>query len=98
MYAVIFEAEAVDLGEEYQQLSARMRKLAMDQYGCRGVSSVTEGERKITISYWDSLEQIREWKQNSEHLAAQQLGKSRFFREYRAQVVEIIREYGFDSN
>jgi heme-degrading monooxygenase HmoA len=97
MYAVIFETEARNLGNEYQQLSSHLRELAFEQYGCRGLTSATEGNKKITISYWDSLESIRNWKQNNEHLQAQALGKEKFFEKYRIQVVEILREYEYSN-
>lgn len=94
MYAVIFKAEISELDEEYSATAERLRDLAMSQYGCREFCSYTEGKNEIAISYWDSEAQIREWKQNMEHLSAQAKGRTRWYKSYSIQVVEILREYG----
>ena len=74
-----------------------MRARAMEQYGCVDFVSVTEGDDEIAISYWRTLEQIQQWKQDEAHLKAQQLGKSRWYQSYRIEVVELVREYGADD-
>ncbi|WP_428035350.1 antibiotic biosynthesis monooxygenase family protein [Amphritea sp.] len=93
MYAVIFRAEVAQLDEEYSQMATRMRELALQEYGCLEFTAVTEGANEIAISYWDSLEQIRAWKQNAEHLTAQAKGRSHWYSAYRVQIVEVVREY-----
>ena len=93
MYAVIFRAEIARLDEEYSQMAARMRELAIQEYGCLEFTSVTEGNSEIAVSYWSSKEQISAWKQNAEHLVAQQKGRSQWYASYRVQVVEVVREY-----
>ena len=94
MYAVIFTAEVNQVDEEYSRTAKRMRELAQEKYGCTEFVSVTEGKKEISISYWQSEEQIRQWKQDSEHLLAQQLGRSTWYNSYKVQVVEVVREYG----
>jgi heme-degrading monooxygenase HmoA len=54
-----------------------MVELASEQPGFLGVESVRE-DLGITVSYWESLEAIRNWKRNAEHLEAQRLGKERW--------------------
>lgn len=93
MYAVIFKATINELGEAYSKTALRMRELAMSEYGCSEFVSVTEGEQEISISYWKELKDITEWRNNHEHIAAQELGKSEWYKSYDVQVVEIIREY-----
>lgn len=94
MYAVIFQAEIARLDQRYFDTVKRLRQLAMDQYGCLDFLSVAEGNTEITISYWESQEQIRHWKQNADHLWAQEAGKTQWYKSYRVQVVEIVRQYG----
>ena len=94
MYAVIFRAEINRLDRRYSQMASRMRDLAVSKYGCKEFVSVTEGVKEIAVSYWDDQEQIKQWKADSEHLAAQELGKSVWYKSYQVQIVEIIREYG----
>lgn len=97
MYAVIFKAQIAKLDPAYHDTAKRMRELAENQYGCRGFISLFEGEQEIAISYWESLEQIQQWKNDAEHLQAQALGKSKWYKSYQIDVVEIIRQYGHTS-
>lgn len=93
MYAVIFKAEAKELDKEYYAMAQKMRKLALTRYGCTDFTAVTDSSNEIAISYWSDLESIKNWKQDPEHLAVQELGKSTWYKSYTVQVVEIIREY-----
>lgn len=93
MYAVIFRAEIGAIDEVYAQMASQLRQLAETSYGCTEFISVTEGTTEIAISYWDNEEQIERWRQDSEHLVAQKLGRSTWYRNYQVQIVKIIREY-----
>jgi heme-degrading monooxygenase HmoA len=92
MYAVIFRAELNELDDNYSATAARMRERAMSTYGCTEFVSVMEGSQEIAISYWRTLDEIHRWKQDAEHVAAQKLGRSRWYKSYHVQVVEIVRE------
>ncbi len=94
MYAVIFRAEINELDETYAEMAARMRDLAINKYGCVEFTAVTEGKQEIAISYWDNQDQIKVWKQDPEHREAQKLGRSKWYKSYQVQVVEVIRDYG----
>jgi heme-degrading monooxygenase HmoA len=52
-----------------------------------------EGHQEIAVSYWESRQQIRAWKNDPEHKAAQEMGRRKWYRSYRVQVVEILRDY-----
>lgn len=93
MFAVIFRAELATLDPDYADMAARMRTLAVEKYGCRGISVATEGNQEIAISYWDSEAQIQAWKHDPEHQAAKKLGQSKWYRTYTVQIVEVLREY-----
>ncbi len=93
MFAVIFRAKVAELGEEYNQTAERLRQLAIEKYGCTEFTSVAGTEEEIAISYWETDEQIKLWKNDAEHIASQELGKSNWYRWYKVQVAEIIREY-----
>ena len=93
MYAVIFKAEINKLDSRYSEMASRMRELAINKYGCTEFISVTEGTQEIAISYWQDQEQIKRWKQDSEHLVAQELGSSIWYKSYKVQILEILREY-----
>lgn len=93
MYAVIFKAKTNVLNDAYFETASKMRKLAINSYGCSEFISVTEGDQEISISYWNSMDDISNWKKNSEHLVAQELGKKSWYESYHVEIVEILREY-----
>ncbi len=74
-----------------------MRKLATSKYGCKEFTSAIEDKYEIAVSYWDTEEQIQEWKNDPEHLAAQEKGKSKWYKSYQVQIVNIAREYGSNT-
>ena len=93
MYAVIFRSKTKKLDDSYFEMAKRMRELAINEYGCLEFTAVTEGVNEIAISYWESLEQIKKWKQNSEHLVAQRLGQEKWYEDYSVEIVEVIDRY-----
>ena len=97
MYAVIFKAKIGRIDREYTEASKRMRRLAREKYGCVEFSVATEGDEEIAISYWESEEQIKSWKNDPEHLEVQEKGKSKWYRSYQVQVVKILRSYAVNT-
>ena len=93
MYAVIFRAEINELNESYLKMANRMRELAIKDYNCIEFTSCFEGNYEIAISYWHDKEAIRTWKNDPEHLEAQELGKSKWYKSYHVQVVEVLNQY-----
>ena len=51
----------------------------------------------ITVSYWDSLEAIRNWKDVPSHAAVQVKGKQTFYERYEVRVCTVERGYKFPS-
>jgi heme-degrading monooxygenase HmoA len=93
LFVVIFQAKVRSVDSEYSTVAARLRELALGQFGCLDFQAVTEGENEIALSYWPNEASILAWKSYSEHLMAQQLGRERWYESYTVQVAEIIREY-----
>lgn len=71
-----------------------MVELAQQQPGYLGHESARDG-LGITVSYWKSLEDIRNWKMNTEHLLAQQNGKQKWYSQYKTRICLVERDYGF---
>ena len=92
-FAVIFTAELSDDLQGYEASASGIRALAARQPGFLGINAVTEGPSEITVSYWESAEAIRAWKQHPEHIRAQQLGRRRWYRHYEVRVCRIERAY-----
>ncbi|TAJ93677.1 MAG: antibiotic biosynthesis monooxygenase [Gammaproteobacteria bacterium] len=93
MYAVIFRATIGQLDPDYDSTAGRLRQLAFSRYNCRDFVSFSEGKQELSISWWDSLDDIRSWREDPEHQAAQALGRERWYEDYRIEVVEVLREY-----
>ena len=93
MFVVIFRARIKHLDPEYYSVAKHMRELALSQFGCLEFQAVCEGDDEVALSYWPSLEHIRAWKNHGEHLAAQQLGKEKWYAAWSVQIAEIVREY-----
>ena len=93
MYAVIFKAEINKIDGSYSAMAKRMRELALNEYGCIEFNATTEGNNEIAISYWNTKEEITEWKKNKEHLKAQELGKNKWYKNYSVEIVEVINKY-----
>lgn len=95
-YAVIFTSERTDVGDGYADTTARMLELAATQPGYLGVESARDG-LGITVSYWASLEAIADWKQNTEHLAAQEKGRTTWYSVYKTRICRVERDYEFSN-
>ena len=92
MFAVIFRATVAELDDEYRQTAQRLKTLAFEKYGCREFVSVTEGDEEIAISWWDSERQIRDWKNDPEHRAAQRRGGEKWYRSWSIDVCDVRRK------
>jgi len=96
VYVVIFRAEIARLDAEYEEMAARMRDLAISQYGCREFVISTEGNQELALSYWDNEDQIKVWRNNAEHLLAQSKGQNKWYSTYTVEVAEVVRSYSMD--
>lgn len=92
-YAVIFTTKRTEGDNGYAAMADRMVELAAAQEGFLGIESARE-DLGITVSYWASLEAIRAWKQNAEHLQAQRLGRESWYADFTLRVARVERDYG----
>ncbi len=93
MFVVIFRARIRQPDEEYSRTAARLRELALTEFGCVEFQTLTEGQDEVALSYWPSEENIRAWKSHPEHLQAQKMGRERWYESYSVQVASISRQY-----
>ena len=94
-YAVIFTSVTNEITEGYEEMARLMEELAKKQEGFLGIESVRNAIG-ITVSYWKDLDSIRKWKQNTEHLKAQQKGRSEWYKSYTTRIALVEREYTFE--
>ncbi|WP_199415175.1 antibiotic biosynthesis monooxygenase family protein [Chitinophaga silvisoli] len=95
-YAVIFTSLRTDVEDGYKDTATLMVELAETQPGYLGVESARDGVG-ITVSYWESLEAIRNWKQQADHLIAQKLGREKWYAQYKTRICLVERDYGFEK-
>lgn len=93
-YAVIFTSLRTDVDNGYESTADRMVELAQQQPGYLGHESA-RNEIGITVSYWESVEAIKNWKKNAEHLMAQQKGREEWYANYKTRICVVERDYEF---
>ena len=94
-YVVAFTNQRSDQDAQgYAQMAQRMVELAAQQPGYLGVESVRDASGfGITLSYWDSLAHIAQWKNNAEHQIAQAKGKSDWYEAFFTRIAKVERAY-----
>ena len=95
-YAVIFTSIHTINIEGYSEMSEKMEQLAKQQPGYISMDSAKD-RIGITVSYWESLDDIKNWKEQTEHLRAQQKGRMDWYSWYQVRICKVEREYGFDK-
>src|SRR5262245_31615944 len=93
MLIVVFRARIRRLDEQYGKVAARMRELALTQFGCVAFHSTCEGDDEIALSYWPDEESIKAWRAHPEHVEAQRLGREVWYDAYSVEVARIERSY-----
>ena len=91
--AVIFTSLRTPDDNGYAVMSERMLELAAQQPGFLGIESARD-DIGITVSYWAEAAAAAAWKQVSEHLIAQERGRSVWYEDYQVRVATVTRSYG----
>lgn len=92
-YAVIFTSRKRN-DKDYQATAIEMDMLAAKQPGYLGVDSIANAQPEIKISCWQTLDSIRVWKQNLEHIKAQQQAQDKWYQDH---VCKVKRSYSFSA-
>lgn len=95
-YAVIFTSLRTAGDNGYGLMAERMAELAAQQPGFLGLESARE-ELGVTVSYWESLEAIQQWKQHVEHREAQRLGRNDWYAAFQVRIAKVERDYAFGN-
>ena len=92
-YAVIFTSRRTAGENGYAAMAQAMEELAAKQPGYLGVESARDDGVGITVSYWRDEAAVKAWKQVSDHLGAQRLGRERWYSHYELRVAKVERAY-----
>ncbi len=93
-YAVIFTSLRTLIDDGYTETSDLMIALAKKQQGYLGHESA-RNEIGITVSYWSNVEAIKAWKQQADHVLAQQLGREKWYKQYTVRICLVEYDYEF---
>lgn len=98
-YAVIFSSKRTENEKGYNQMSKKMLELAQQQEGFLGIESVSEKNGfDLTISYWDSLKSIQNWREHAAHQTAKQKGKVDWYSMFKTRICKVEHDYEFSRN
>lgn len=94
-YSVVFSSQRSHGDDEgYSKMAERMVQLAAGQPGFLGIDSARgEDGFGITVSYWQSLEDIAAWKANGEHLDAQNKGREQWYESFTLHIARVEKSY-----
>jgi heme-degrading monooxygenase HmoA len=92
-FAVIFTSTRTDGDNGYDDMANRMLELAQQQSGFLGIESARD-DVGITVSYWENIESIKNWKTNIEHLEAQKTGRDIWYSSFKVRISKVERDYG----
>lgn len=95
-YAVIFTSTRTNNDHGYGVVAQQMVDLAFMQEGFIGVESARE-QVGITVSYWQTLEDISKWKKQIDHQLAQKKGRDIWYSTYTVRICKVEREYSFTA-
>ena len=101
-YVVIFTSTQTEYTAGYIEMANKMETLAKQQKGYLGIDSARNEKSSklsdalgITVSYWESIDAIKNWKTNTQHLFAQQKGREQWYNWYNVKICKVEREYEF---
>ena len=94
-YPVIFTTVKSENQEGYAEMNARMFALAQQQKGYIGIESA-KGEIGLSVTYWETLEDINNWKNHAEHLLAQEKGYSTWYQAFTTRVCLVERDHFYE--
>ncbi|MDX2201229.1 MAG: antibiotic biosynthesis monooxygenase [Hyphomicrobiaceae bacterium] len=93
-YAVIFTSQRTEGDHGYEAMAEAMYVLALEQPGCLGAESTRDADGLgITVAYFTDEAAVANWRNNARHLAAQRLGKERWYSHYALRVAKVERAY-----
>ncbi|SNR39251.1 antibiotic biosynthesis monooxygenase family protein [Lutibacter flavus] len=95
-YTVIFSTIRTEIDEGYLETAEKMEELAKLQDGYLGIESA-RNDVGITVSYWESLEAILNWKNNAEHIIAREKGRALWYKKYQLRISKVEHDYGFEK-
>jgi heme-degrading monooxygenase HmoA len=101
MIAVIFEVWPAE-GEKqhYLDIAAGLRAELETIDGFLSIErfqSIGNPDKMLSLSFFRDEEAVRAWRNTLPHRAAQSLGRSGVFSDYRLRIAQVTRDYGLEE-
>ena len=94
-YAVVFPSISSGVDEEgHEKMLAELYGRVQDIDGFLGLESASSSPFKLAVAYFDSLESINTWRQNSAHIAAKNKTRSTWLEDWQIRICKIENIYG----
>ena len=96
MIAVIFESR-LRQRQRYLDIAKELRPLLDGIDGFISIErfeSLNEPGKLLSLSFWRDEEAVAQWRGLEAHRAAQVLGRTEVFADYRLRVASVLRDYG----
>ncbi|WP_224448182.1 antibiotic biosynthesis monooxygenase family protein [Haloprofundus salilacus] len=95
MYAARFRFRPGEYDDEFHRLNERVERAAESNSGYRGSESWVspDGDERLVVYYWESLDALRAFSQHPDHLEAKRRYEE-WYDGYEAAVFEVLRRYG----
>jgi heme-degrading monooxygenase HmoA len=101
MIAIIFEVEpAAGKRDAYLEIAATLKDHLSEINGFISVErfqSITNPDKMLSLSFFETEEAVKQWRNLEVHRRAQAAGRSGIFQDYRLRVASIIRDYGLEE-
>lgn len=96
-YAVIFSSTKSNNLEGYAAMDELVMQLAQKQPGYLGYESINQNNKGIFISYWQSKEDIANWRKHATHLMAKDKAKQ-WYKRYLSQICFVESSHEFSEH
>lgn len=96
--AVIFSSLRTEGDAGYADMADRMAELAARQPGYLGAESARDARGfGITVSCWTDTAAVAAWRGHLDHLAAQTMGRERWYARYAVRVAQVGRAWDWEA-
>ena len=94
-YAVIFTSTRSDINEGYDEMNRITEEQAGTYDGYLGNEYFRNSDGfGIHVSYWRDLEAIDAWRKAELHQKAKELGKLKWYKEYKVRICRVDHDSG----
>lgn len=87
-YAVIFTSTRTEVEDGYHETNDILMEKASEYEGFLGQDTVRD-DIGIAVSYWKTMEDIKAWKNDVDHLLAKSRGRSDWYSHYRVRIAKV---------